>query len=595
MAVNRFGGLAAVASGRLGDARFVLACLSGVFAMVCWLALMPGWLVTEPALVAAAVVASVAAVILALIPGIRQGVAHGVAGSMSLLAGCLTVVGRGGVDSAAFAFLPVFVTAYAAMFFNRPAFIAHLAWSLLISGAALTVTDPGNRENGFFVTVLAVAMTTSSVLLARLVRQVWYAATHDPLTGLLNEQGLRAALAADPSGAGTLVMCDINRFAHVNAALGRDQGDELLREVAGALQQVWPRAPLARIAGDVFAVWLAQPASAELPDIILRRLAGRHGPYRLGGAQVDVTFTAGIAAADGSAPPLLLRRAATALAAAKRDGRPFQLWSPALDDARSEDLNLQAELRAGLDNGELVVFFQPQVARHTHHIIGVEALVRWRHPRRGLLSPAAFMPAAEHSPIISDITDHVMQEAIRQGSVWSSAGVPLTVSVNVSARCLTDDALPDRIAQHLLRWDLPAQLLTVEITETAVVAQPQQASRLLHAVRDCGARVSIDDFGTGHTSLALLAGLPVDELKLDRQFIAALAQPKVAAIVATVANLAARLGIDSVAEGVEDEHASRLLDELGFTVQQGYWHARPQPAEAITAMLYARQGSAQPR
>lgn len=499
----------------------------------------------------------------------------------------------GGVDSAAFAFLNVFVTAYAAMFFSRRALTAHVLWSLTASGIALSATDLGNKENGYFVVVLALTMSTLAVLLSRLMRQVWTAATHDTVTSLLNEAGLRAAISG-ASGDGLLLVCDINRFAKINDALGRDAGDDLLRAVSQSLTHLWSDAALARISADVFAVWLDTPdTDLDGYERVIKRVQSVQGSYPVGGITVDVTVTVGAASADGRSPTTSLRRAATALAAAKHDARPWYSWNAGMDRERSDDLQLQAELRAALANRELLLHYQPQVARGDHHISGVEALIRWQHPSRGLLGPSAFLPAAEHSPLIGDITDYVLTAACSQGAAWDATGAPLPVSVNLSARSLTDDALPARVAAHLAATGLPAHLLTVEITETALIAQPEQAERLLQAIRVLGVRVSIDDFGTGHTSLALLTDLAIDEIKLDRRFVAAAAtQPSAAAVVVTIADLARRLGLHTVAEGVEDQTTTDLLDRYGYDLQQGFWHARPQPAAAITAQLHLRRKAA---
>ncbi|MDR7275684.1 putative bifunctional diguanylate cyclase/phosphodiesterase [Catenuloplanes atrovinosus] len=579
----RYAGLPEVAAGGVGDARRVLFRLMSVYAVVCWLALLPGWLDDgHPAIVVVAVVVTAVAVVLSRARVLPQPVAHALLGGVPLCTAALTAAAGGGVISAAFAFLALFVTVYAAMFFSRRALTVHLTWSVVASGGALTATSVGDPHNGYYVLVLAITLTATGLLLSGLVRTVWHTATHDPVTGLLNESGLRAAILARPAD-GTVLVCDIDDFSHVNDALGRDNGDVLLRAVAADLSRTWPRAAAARIGADVFAAWLPTTRDA---GALARQLVGLHGPYPAGGIDVDVTLTAGLAHTDGSAPAELLRRAAVALAAAKHDARPWHVWTAEDDRTRRDDLALQAELREAITRGELVVHYQPQVDRHHHRIVGAEALVRWQHPRRGLLGPGAFLPGAERTPLIVDITEQVLADATGQAARWRAAGTPIPVSVNVSARSLTDDGLPERIAAHLARAGLPAPLLTIEITETAIVAQPAHARRLLQAVRDLGVRVSIDDFGTGHTSLALLADLPIDEIKLDRRFVAAaLSQPSATAIAVTVADLADRLHLHAVAEGVEDEAVSALMDSIGFDAQQGYHHARPQPADTVGELL----------
>ena len=592
LAEGRFAGLAELNTGRIGDARFMLGCITAVFTLVCALALLPGWLTEgRPATVGAVLICGPTALILLRTRKLSEHSAHIVLACLPLVAGLLTIAAGGGVASGAFAFLNVLVTCYAAMFFTRTRVTAHLLWSLTISATTLTITDPGNRQNGYFTTVLAITMTAAGLLMSRSMQLVWSSATHDTLTGLLNEQGIRAAIQSAPANGGWLIMCDIDRFARVNDALGRDNGDHLLRHMATNLTRLWPHAATARIAADVFAVWIpTHQASAVTAATVAAELSSLHGNYPVGDITVDVTTTAGLNAGTQVEPAVLLRQAATALRAAKHDGRTWYDWTTAMDDNYGDDLQLHAELRAALDCNELVAYYQPQVNRHSHHVVAAEALIRWQHPTRGLLGPGAFLPAAEHSPLITAITDHVLAAATHQGARWAAAGTPLPIAINLSARCLTDDALPTRMAPHLDNAGLPAHLLTVEITETAVVAQPEQARRLLTAIRKLGVRISIDDFGTGHTSLALLTDLPVDELKLDQRFVmAATSQPAATAIVTTVIDLARRLGLTTVAEGVEDQPTSNLLDELGYHTQQGFWHAKPQPATDLTDLLTAQQ------
>ncbi|MFD1364455.1 putative bifunctional diguanylate cyclase/phosphodiesterase [Actinoplanes sichuanensis] len=581
--------------GRSSDPTFVLPCLTAVYAVVCALALLPGWLSAgQPAIAAAGAVSAAATVGLRRARRLPPRIVHTVLGVLPVIVAWLTLAAGGGVDSASFCFLNVFVTAFAAMFLHRRAFVAHLTWCLASCGTALSLTDLGNRENGYFVLVLAITMTVSGLLLGGLVRDVWSAATHDPLTGLLNEQGLRAAMNA--TGPGLLVTCDIDRFSDINAAVGRDGGDQVLTHVAATIRRLWPDAMLARPAGDVFAAYVPGITSDIHVEDIVEQAQRLHQVYIVKGLPVDVTVTAGAVVHDDTDPSTALRRAAAAVSRARLDNVACQLWTTALDDEHRDDLHLLADLRAGLRRGELLLHFQPQVAAHTHHVVAAEALVRWQHPTRGLLGPAAFLPAAERSPLMNELTDHVLAEATRRAAGWHAGGFAVPVSVNISARSLTDHALPERIAAHLATSGLPAHLLTVEITETAVMSRPDQAAHLLERIRALGVRVSIDDFGTGNTSLALLTDLPLDEVKLDRKFVAAAtAQPRAAAVVTGIAELAQRLGLHTVAEGVEDTATSALLDTVGFDLQQGYLHARPEPAaDFLTRLREPRSATVSP-
>jgi EAL domain-containing protein (putative c-di-GMP-specific phosphodiesterase class I) len=241
------------------------------------------------------------------------------------------------------------------------------------------------------------------------------------------------------------------------------------------------------------------------------------------------------------------------------------------------------ELRAAIGGGEIVLHYQPIVDADTASVRGVEALARWKHPAHGLLPPAAFIPFAEGTDLIFALTGHVLREAVRQAAQWAREGVPLPVSVNVSARSLArDDLVPD-IASLLAEYRLPGMLLTVEVTESAVMTHPATAAQRLTELRALGVRVSIDDFGTGYTSLALLTQLPIDELKVDRTFIGTMTEsPTHAAIVQTIAELAARLALTVVGEGVEDQSTAGALRDLGFDLLQGYHFGRPGPADTVT-------------
>jgi EAL domain-containing protein (putative c-di-GMP-specific phosphodiesterase class I) len=241
------------------------------------------------------------------------------------------------------------------------------------------------------------------------------------------------------------------------------------------------------------------------------------------------------------------------------------------------------ELRAAIGSGEIVLHYQPLVDAGTSCVRGVEALARWNHPIRGLLPPAAFIPYAESTDLIFSLTGHVLREAIRQAAQWARGGVPLPVSVNISARSLARDDLVPGIAGLLAEYRLPGMLLTVEVTESAVMTHPAAAAQRLTELRALGVRVSIDDFGTGYTSLALLTQLPIDELKVDRTFIGTMTEsPTHAAIVQTIAELAARLALTVVGEGVEDESTAGALRDLGFDLLQGYHFGRPSPADTVT-------------
>jgi EAL domain-containing protein (putative c-di-GMP-specific phosphodiesterase class I) len=251
-----------------------------------------------------------------------------------------------------------------------------------------------------------------------------------------------------------------------------------------------------------------------------------------------------------------------------------------VDEAAEDGRALYDELRAGIERGEIVLHYQPLVDATTGRLHGVEALARWQHPARGLLGPPAFIPYAEQTDLIFTLTEHVLRQALAQAARWARAGEPVPVSVNISARSLTRDDLVPTIAGLLAEFRIPGVLLTIEVTESAVMTHPAAAAERLTALRALGVRVSIDDFGTGYTSLALLTQLPIDELKVDRTFIGTMTEsPTHAAIVQTVAELATRLALTVVGEGVEDESTAGALRALGFDLLQGYHFGRPRPAD----------------
>ena len=326
------------------------------------------------------------------------------------------------------------------------------------------------------------------------------------------------------------------------------------------------------------------------------------GVYCLQGLDVDISVTVAGACNDAAGTadhhqlPTLLVRATQALAAAGAEDRTVRLWTPELDSDAAAQLSLSIDLRRAVAAGELVLHYQPQVNAHSHALVGAEALVRWQHRHRGLLGPAQFLPVAEASPIIVDLTYWVLDDAIRQAAGWYHDGHQLPVSVNLSARLLVHEGLVDHVTAALSTHGLPARLLTLEVTETAVLTQPERSREVLATLRTFGVKVSLDDFGTGYTSLAMLADLPLDEIKLDRQFVSgALHRVPDAAIAQAVASLGRRMDLHLVAEGVEDHTTGRLIAQWGYHTVQGFLHSRPIPADQLGQLLTSSQQPAGPR
>ena len=417
-------------------------------------------------------------------------------------------------------------------------------------------------------------------------------AATDELTGLGNRRALLARLRVPAPAA--LLLLDLDRFKDVNDGLGHAAGDQLLVAVGGRLQaHLGPQDLLARLGGDEFALVAHgrdADGGAELAAAVALAL---RLPFLLASRAVHVSASVGVAASAGAAAPEeLLRRADVAMYAAKASGAGVRVYDAALDAEARGRLETAEQLRLGLARGELRVHFQPQVAVSGGAVVGLEALVRWQHPQRGLLGPDAFLDLAEQHGLMAELTAQVLEDAVRRAARWRAGGRALHVAVNLSASSLRDAALPDLIAGALVRHGLPASALVLEITETTLMADPELSIAVTQAVVDLGVAVSVDDYGTGYSSLAYLRRLPVAELKVDRSFTADVASdPRATAIVRTTVDLAHSLGLRLVAEGVEDEETLQRLRRLGCDVSQGYHHSRPLPAEAVDAWLAAHAGA----
>jgi diguanylate cyclase (GGDEF)-like protein len=425
-----------------------------------------------------------------------------------------------------------------------------------------------------------------------------YRACHDALTGVANRDlfteridEVLGVVDRDGGGAGLLLL-DLNRFKEVNDTLGHHAGDLLLCEVARRLVGVARGDDLvARLGGDEFAVLLPDIATADEVLVVGERfLSALSGTAHLDGIAVDVRASIGAALypdPSGTASELL-QHADIAMYAAKRGHLGVTFYNPDADHHSFERLSVLGELRQAIETGGLVLHYQPKVRAGTHALCGVEALVRWRHPSRGLLGPDEFIPAAEQSDLIRPLTDVVLAAALAQHRAWQSDGLLLPVAVNVGAACLLDESFPARMATLLLQHAVTPGQLTVEITESAMVTDADRAASVLGALRELGIRLSIDDFGTGYSSMGYLQSMPLDELKIDRQFterIVSTGSGK--AIVGAIVELAHALGLEVVVEGVEDEETCGIVDQMGGEIIQGYLFSQPLPAEELS--VWARQ------
>jgi diguanylate cyclase (GGDEF)-like protein len=434
---------------------------------------------------------------------------------------------------------------------------------------------------------------------SRQVVEIEHQALHDPLTGLPNRRLLRDRCVRALDGARAsgrqvaLLVMDLDGFKEVNDALGHASGDRLLTRVAERLADALGEGEtIARLGGDEFAVLLPEVAS---PEAALGRadglLAALAVPFDLMGLRLDVAGSVGVAVhpEHGHDVDTLLRRADVAMYAAKRAATARELYEPARDDSSAARLTLMADLRRALATDELELHYHPKVDLSTGAVLGVEALVRWRHPLRGMVPPLDFVPSAEQTGLIAPLSERVLELALEQCAVWWADGLRLHVAVNVSARNLLDGDLPALVSRLLTRAGLPPAALELEITESAVMADPVRAEAVLVALAGLGVGLSVDDFGTGYSSLAYLSRLPVDEMKIDREFVSRMDDGERDWIIveASIA-LARRLGLRVVAEGVETEAMRRRLAHAGCDLAQGYLFTQPLPAAELSAWLAAR-------
>jgi diguanylate cyclase (GGDEF)-like protein len=438
---------------------------------------------------------------------------------------------------------------------------------------------------GLFRTV-----STASRRLRRESARNDHQARHDALTGLPNRTALLERIdhdltRRDAVGSAALVLLDLNRFREVNDTLGHGHGDALLREVAKRLREhIGERGVVARLGGDEFAVYL--PDAGDVLEAGTAAAAMREmlrTPIEVDDVPVIAEPSAGVSRhpADASDATEMLQHADVALYVAKRGHRGVAVYDPADDEHSPQRLRLLADLADALDAGDLVLHYQPK-CRLDGTTVGVEALVRWAHPERGLLAPVEFVPDAERTGLIHRLTDVVLAAALTQARAWLDCGTPTQVAVNVSTRTLLDPGFAERVLAALSTRRVPADLLMIEITETTIMEDPERARTVLTALADAGVALSIDDFGTGYSSLAYLKSLPVHELKIDRSFVAAMTRSAAdRVIVESTVALGRRLGLDVVAEGVEDDETRAALDEIGCPLAQGFHFARPVPAEAL--------------
>ena len=466
--------------------------------------------------------------------------------------------------------------------------------------AALWRADAGALLAGFAALVLLGLWGTHrlSLLLAKLEQNrmaLRHQALHDRLTGLPNrellldrlEQALHQAQRARRPFA--LCLLDLDRFKDINDTLGHAVGDEIVRQLANRLRATLRRCDtLARMGGDEFAVIL-NGVDAERARHVMRKLLTRvEEPVSLEDQSFFLSASCGIALypEHGRDAATLLRHADTAMFTAKRDARRIVLYSPRLDQWDKERLALVQDLRQAIEEDALDLYYQPKVDIQSGRVVGAEALARWHHPRLGAIPPATFVRLAEHTGLIKPLTRWVIRRAFADMAEFRAHGLDLAVSLNLSALDLADPDLHRHIAALAQRSGVEPARVTLELTETEVMRNPEQSRRALERLKRRGFHIAIDDFGTGYASLENLRRLPVGEIKIDRSFVANLLEDgDDAAIVRATVSLAEALGLGVVAEGVESDAVARSLREFGCSVVQGYFIARPMDKASLLTWL----------
>jgi diguanylate cyclase (GGDEF)-like protein len=462
--------------------------------------------------------------------------------------------------------------------------------------AAITVAAPVALAAGLLlVGFLAWLLAGAAAQIRRQAALASQRLLHDGLTGLPNrvllaDRVAQALRLGKRSGSPlALLVIDLDRFKEVNDTLGHVRGDALLRQVAqrvrGALRA---SDTLARLEGDVFGVLLPETGGPGAKMVAAKLVHALKAPCQLDGVTVVAEVSIGIvhAPTHGEDFETLLRRADVAMGQARERRAGYAIYDPDQDPHDPRRLALMGELRRAIERDELVLHYQPKIDVRSGGLAGVEALVRWEHPQKGLLGPGAFVPVAEQTGLIRPLTRWVLGEALRQCRAWRVAGMDVPVAVNLAVPSLLDPSLPGEVRRLLAESGLEPSRLVLEITETSLMGDPARAGASLEELAGMGVRLAIDDFGTGYSSLAYLKRLPVDEIKIDRTFVSDMTrQPDDAAIVRATIDIARNLGLEVVAEGVETQDVWDELAALGCDLIQGFFAGRPVPAAELETWL----------
>lgn len=455
------------------------------------------------------------------------------------------------------------------------------------------VFAPVRDRDGVIVSILGVLRDVTAARAQAAALE--HMSRHDLLTDLPNrslfaEQLDKALEDAQRKGKSLAVLVmDLDRFKEVNDTLGHHIGDQMLQQVALRLRDAFGRGEvIARLGGDEFAVCMSDVSEMEAVSHGQRVIRVLEQAIPLSDLDIQVGTSVGIALfpSHGRTASLLLQRADVAMYHAKRQRAGLSVYSQEIDPNSVRRLAMLGELRHAIDSDELVLHFQPKIDGRTRVCCGVEALVRWNHPQHGMMLPMEFIGLAEETGLIRPLTRWVLDTALRQCVEWQNRGHRIPVAVNLSVRNLLDPKLADMVGAQLKRWNVAPEYLELEITESDIMSEPERALRVLRSLDQMGIKLAVDDFGTGYSSLAYLKRLPVDEIKIDKSFVLGMRQEdNDATIVDATIDLAHKLGLRVVAEGVEDMHTANLLGELGCDFLQGYFISRPVPGDAFLEWL----------
>ncbi|HVV23866.1 MAG TPA: EAL domain-containing protein [Pseudonocardiaceae bacterium] len=433
----------------------------------------------------------------------------------------------------------------------------------------------------------------------RLMARLRHDAYHDPLTGLLNRAGFRetAIVLLRDHPTSVVLRLDLDVLSTISDALGYAWSDRMVVAAGRRLRdELGVDVPLARLEAGTFATLLVDHTEEEAQKVAERIRAGLSASYPMDRLTVDASVKVGYVAADaeptGAAEPdvdTLLQRADVAVRAARSDGDTVRRYVPSMGQIFLRRFQLVTQFKQAMENGEVYLHYQPKVALPSRQILGVEALVRWQHPEFGNLPPDEFIPAVEATGLIGPLTTFVTERSLAKVRKWLDRGIRMSAAVNLSVRNLEDENFPEWVADALARHDVPAELLTYELTESGVMSDPERALPVLRRLHALGVVLAVDDFGTGYSSLAYLRQLPVDEVKIDKSFVLGMGSDLGdLAVVRSIVELGHSLGLTVVAEGVEEDAARDQLVEMGCHVAQGYLISRPLSEDRLEAWLRAR-------